>query len=83
MRFLVRIERPILPPNHVPGARLPDKVLLEIGEYQVNARDGAAVIEQFEAAKASGLEHLHGRTIRSITPWSTGGRLRAASCELR
>ena len=46
--------------------------MLEVGEYTVDARDGAAVIEQFEAAKASGLEHLHGRTIRSITPLVNG-----------
>ena len=72
MRFLVCLERPILPANHVPGARLPERVMLEVGEYTVDARDGAAVIEQFEAAKASGLEHLHGRTIRSITPLVNG-----------
>ena len=72
MRFKVEIERPILPLNHVAGAPLPERVLLEVGEYTVDARDGAAVIAQFEAAKASGLEHLHGRTIRSITPLVNG-----------
>ena len=72
MKFKVEIHRVILPPNHVPGAPMPDTVMREIGVYETDARDGAAVIAQFEAAKASGLEHLHGRTIRSITPLVNG-----------
>jgi hypothetical protein len=77
VKFKVEIERPILPPNHVPGARVPECVLLEIGVYETDVRDAAAVIAQFEAAKASGLERVHGRTIRSITPLVNGRAFQA------
>jgi hypothetical protein len=72
VKFLVRLERPILPANHVAGAPLPERLLLEVGEYTIDARDRSAVVEQFAAAQAAGYEHLHGRTIRSITPLVNG-----------
>ena len=72
MKFRVEVQRPILPPNHVPGAPLPERVALEVGEYVVDAVDHAAVVAQFDAAKASGLMHLQGRTIRRIEPVVNG-----------
>jgi hypothetical protein len=72
VKFRLLIHRPIFPPNHVPGAPLPDKVCVEIGECFVDARDRAEVVEIFHAAQASGLENLKGRTIRDIQPVLNG-----------
>ena len=72
MKWRVEVQRPILPANHVPGAPLPERVLLEVGEYFINARDRSEVVEIFHAAQASGLEHLKGRTIRTIAPVVNG-----------
>ncbi len=72
MKWRVELQRPVLPPNHVPGAPLPERVCLEVGEYFVEARDRSAVVEMFHAAQASGLEHLKGRTIRTIAPVVNG-----------
>ena len=66
MKFLVRVEKPILPPGHVPGSPLPERVTVQIDEYTIDATDERDVARQLEAAKAAGHAHVRGVRIRSI-----------------
>ena len=72
MKFKVQIQRPILPPNHVPGAPLPERMCIEVTEYFTDAHDRTSVVEQLHAWQAAGIERFKGRTIRDIAPVLNG-----------
>jgi hypothetical protein len=72
MKWCVEVQRPMLPPNHIAGAPLPELVWLEVDEYTVKARDRRQVLELFRSAQASGPEQFKGRTIREIEPLLNG-----------
>ena len=71
MRFRVLIERPVPPEKVPPGIILPPDAM-EVGEYFIEAEDRDAVVAMFEKGQQSGLEHLQGRTIKSIEPVLNG-----------
>lgn len=70
MMFRVLLKRPV-PPERQNDVKLehgitlpPNATVDEV--YFIDARSREAVIDIFEKAQQSGLEHLQGRTIKSI-----------------
>ena len=66
MKYRILLRSPVLPPGHTGPP--PAKMAIRIEEYFFTADSPEAVVQEFEKRKAEGLEHLQGRTIKSIEP---------------